>query len=236
MIPVGVEAPWRRSYVTLLLIAVNVAVYAYLVLQGPAAYVQAIVELGLRPMDLLRGTRLHTLATSMFLHGDLIHLLGNMLYLYVFGRAVEARMGSLRFLAFYLACGVAASYIHALVELAARHPLNIPCVGASGAISGVLGAYLLLYPRSSVSIVALSLLGFPQVLTVPAALFLAAWFLFQLWLGLATLALPYAVGVAFWAHVGGFVAGLLMATPFRRRRRVVFSGRIWYEVPIQVLG
>jgi len=231
LIPVGVEGVRRRPYVTVALVTVNTAVFVYFYLQGPLAFNRAVAELGFRPIDLLGG-RLYTLATSMFMHGDLLHLVGNMLYLYVFGGAVEARTGSARFLLFYLACGVAASLIHAFVEAAAHHPLNIPCVGASGAISGVLGAYLLFFPRSSVEVMALSLLGLPLILPLPAAAFIALWFMFQLWMGLLTLALPYVVGVAFWAHVGGFAAGILMATRFKRRR-VVFSGRIWYEVPIE---
>lgn len=233
MIPVGVEGVRRRPYVTTALVVINTAVFIYFYLQGPAAFNEAVAWLGFRPIDLFSAARLYTLVTSIFMHGDPLHLIGNMLYLYVFGGAVEARTGSIRFSAFYLACGVAASFIHAFIEAAAHHPLGIPCIGASGAISGVLGAYLMFFPRSSVEVMALSLLGLPFILPVPAAVFIALWFLFQLWMGLLTLALPYAAGVAFWAHVGGFVAGMLMAGRLKRRRRVIFSGRVWYEIPIE---
>jgi membrane associated rhomboid family serine protease len=236
LIPVGVEGVYKRPYSTVLIVAVNVAVFILYFLQGPRAFNEAVVKLGFTPVNLLRTKELHTIFTSMFMHGDALHLLSNMLYLYVFGGAVEARMGSARFLPFYMACGVAAAYIHSFVELASQRSLNVPCVGASGAISGVLGAYLLLFPWSSVRIMAFSLLGLPIIVPLPAALFLITWFALQLWMGFTSLRLPFSLGVAFWAHVGGFLAGMLLASFLRRRRMVVFSGRVWYEVPVRALG
>jgi membrane associated rhomboid family serine protease len=100
----------------------------------------------------------------------------------------------------------------------------------------VLGAYLLLFPWSSVRIMAFSLLGLPIIVPLPAALFLITWFALQLWMGFTSLRLPFSLGVAFWAHVGGFLAGMLLASFLRRRRMVVFSGRVWYEVPVRALG
>jgi membrane associated rhomboid family serine protease len=154
--------------------------------------------------------------TSMFLHGGFWHLAGNMLYLWVFGNNIEEAMGHVRFLVFYLLCGVAAVAAQVMLNPAAE----VPMVGASGAISGVLGAYMLLFPRARV------LLGLPlgflivQLGRFPAIWVLAAWFLMQLVLG--TIAAAQAPGmseggIAFGAHVGGFVAGLVLVTFFKRR-------------------
>lgn len=235
MIPVGVTGVKKRPYATWLLIVLNTLIFFYFYLQGDVVFHVAIKAYGLAPIDLLRGRKLHALITSMFMHGDLVHLLSNMLFLYVFGGAVEARMGTLRFTVFYLACGFAASFMHSLVELFSFHPLNIPCIGASGAISGILGAYLILFPFSFVNVMTLTLLGLPFIIPIPAVLFLAFWFLFQLWMGFLSLHLPYFVGVAFWAHIGGFITGALLSLPLKRRRYVVRSGKIWYEVPIHLV-
>ncbi len=157
-----------------------------------------------------------TIATSMFLHGGVLHLLGNMVFLWIFGNNVEDATGHLRFIVFYLACGAVAALTHILTHPAS----NVPMVGASGAISGVLGAYFLLYPRAR--IVTLIWLGFfAQTVQVPAFVFLGFWFLVQ--------SLSWAVGggegggVAFGAHVGGFIAGLLLLVPFKRRRTRLWS-------------
>lgn len=155
--------------------------------------------------------------TSMFLHGGWMHLIGNMIYLWVFGDNVEDRMGHLRFLVFYILCGVAASLVHVYTN---PHS-EIPAIGASGAISGVLGAYFLLFPHSRI-ITLIPIFFFFDLIEVPAFVFLGLWFLIQFFSGVASLgAATYATsgGVAWWAHIGGFVAGFLLSFVFVRRRR-----------------
>ena len=234
MIPLGVGAARGRPYVTWALIALNAA--SFIALDALGLSRQAIALYGLVPLRLLRGQALYTLLTALFIHGDPMHLASNMVYLYVFGGAVEARLGSRGFLAFYLLCGLIASLVHVLAELVAGHPLDIPCIGASGAISGVLGAYLVLFPGSSVNIMTLTLLGLPLIMPVPAIVFLAVWFIYQLWMGIISLSLPYFIGVAFWAHIGGFIAGMIAMLPLRRRRAVIRYGKVWYEIPVRHVG
>ncbi|HEY8471655.1 MAG TPA: rhomboid family intramembrane serine protease [Natronosporangium sp.] len=157
---------------------------------------------------------------SMFLHGGWLHLLGNMLFLFVFGNNVEDRFGRLRYLLFYLACGYAATYGYAL----ANADSTVPLVGASGAVSGVLGAYLVLYPRARVWSLVPVLLFIP--LRLPAWLVLGLWFALQ-WLYSAGYAVSDAGGVAYLAHVLGFIAGMLVALPVsaRQPRRPVYRRR-----------
>ncbi|RLF16174.1 MAG: rhomboid family intramembrane serine protease [Thermoprotei archaeon] len=231
MIPLGVEGVRKKPYVTWMLVITNTAVFFLLFLSE--ALPSAIALYGLTPLKLIKGKGLYTLITSLFLHADILHLASNMIYLYVFGGAVEARLGSKYFLLFYLLCGIDASLIHTCIELVVGHPLNIPCIGASGAISGVLGAYLVLFPGSFVNIMTLTLLGLPLIIPVPAFLFLAIWFIYQLWMGMISLSLPYFIGVAFWAHIGGFLSGMIAALPLRRKRYVVRYGKVWYEVPVR---
>ncbi|CUS97750.1 Membrane associated serine protease, rhomboid family [Candidatus Kryptobacter tengchongensis] len=155
--------------------------------------------------------------TSMFLHGGWMHLIGNMIYLWVFGDNVEDRMGHLRFFVFYILCGVFASFAHVYTN---PHS-EVPAVGASGAISGVLGAYFLLFPHSRV-ITLIPIFFFFDLIEVSAFVFLGLWFLIQFFNGVASLgAATYATsgGVAWWAHIGGFVAGFLLSFAFIRRGR-----------------
>jgi rhomboid family protein len=149
------------------------------------------------------------LLTSLFLHGGWLHIGGNMLFLWVFGDNVEDAMGHGPFLLFYLICGVAANLIHILT-----HPLSSdPTIGASGAIAGVLGAYLILYPRARVLCV-VWLWIFLRFVWVPAVFFLPVWILFQLVAGLASLGGAQAGGIAFWAHIGGFLSGITLVRVF----------------------
>jgi membrane associated rhomboid family serine protease len=151
-----------------------------------------------------------TLVTSMFLHGGLLHLLGNMLYLWIFGKTVESALGPLRFLVLYLLCGVAAALTQALTDPMAE----VPMIGASGAIAGVLGSYLALFPRSNV-VVLLWIIIFVRLITLPAVILLGIWFALQL---LSALSMqPGEAGVAFWAHVGGFLAGMALVLVLRPR-------------------
>lgn len=150
-----------------------------------------------------------SLFTSMFLHGGFMHLAGNMLYLWIFGNNIEDAMGHGRFILFYLTCGVLAALSHALTDTGSV----VPMIGASGAISGILGAYLLLYPRARV-LVLIPLGFFMHMMYVPAGFVLALWFLLQLWSGGATFG-QGGGGVAWFAHIGGFVAGMLLIRFFK---------------------
>jgi membrane associated rhomboid family serine protease len=197
--------------VNLLLIAANALLFFYELSLGPrlnsfvmaAAFVPAkITAGGLGPGDL--GLGLQSGLLSMFLHGGWMHFLGNMLFLWIFGDNVEDRLGHARYLIFYLLSGYAATLAHFLSSPSSA----VPAIGASGAISGVLGAYLFLHPKARIQ--TLIFFGFFARLTlVPAWVFLPLWFLIQLFSGFASLSVPDAEGggVAFFAHIGGFVAG-----------------------------
>jgi membrane associated rhomboid family serine protease len=153
----------------------------------------------------------------MFLHGGFMHLIGNMLYLWIFGNNIEDAMGHLRFVLFYLVCGVAAAMSHALTDAGSV----VPMIGASGAISGVLGAYLLLYPRAHV-LVLIPLGFFMRLMYVPAGFVLGLWFLLQLISGSVSVG-QGGGGVAWFAHVGGFLAGMILVGFFKHRSVRFFS-------------
>jgi membrane associated rhomboid family serine protease len=150
-----------------------------------------------------------TLLTSMFMHGGLMHLLGNMLYLHIFGDNIENLMGHLRYLCFYLSCGVLASLAHVFTSVVLDADLLVPSLGASGAISGVLGGYLLLFPRRRVRV-----LIFRFVQEVPALVAIGIWFAFQLISSIGMFNGDSSGGVAYGAHIGGFLAGLVLVKPF----------------------
>jgi membrane associated rhomboid family serine protease len=163
---------------------------------------------------------------SMFLHGGFLHILGNMLYLWIFGDNVEDRMGHTRYLVFYLLCGWVAAYAHIWSDAASR----VPSIGASGAIAGVLGAYTVLYPRARVETL-LPLGFFVQVIRVPAVFFLLFWFLQQFLYGTLTLGARTVQtgGVAWWAHIGGFATGVLLVFLFQQRRRRAAGRDDWWS-------
>ena len=150
-----------------------------------------------------------TMITSMFIHGGFFHLAGNMMFLWVFGDNIENLLGRVKFLVFYLATGAAAALSHLMLNFDSQTPL----VGASGAVSGVLGAYLVTYPFNRVR--ALIIFFIITVIELPAVLLLGAWFVWQLVQGLGSLALSSSVSVAFFAHVGGFVAGMALMAAYR---------------------
>ncbi len=170
------------------------------------------------PSDVIKGQRLYTLFTSMFLHGGPVHLVGNMLYLYIFGDNVEDAFGHKRYLLFYLVSGIVASlaYVGILLISPDASSLGVPTIGASGAISGVLGAYLVLYPKARV--LTLLLLGWVYIVAIPAVLLLGLWFIFQLLYGILEFEIGAASGIAYWAHIGGFIPGLLFGLAWRSRR------------------
>ena len=205
--------------VTVALIAINVIVFVHEVALGP--YLERFVfAYGLIPRrfvywpgDPFDSARFLPLLTSMFWHGGWLHLIGNMLYLWVFGDNVEDRLGHLRYLIFYLLAGTAAG----LTQVALNPDSMLPTVGASGAIAGVLGAYLVTYPRSRV-LTFVPLFFLPWFLEVPAYVYLGFWFLMQLLMGLGSLGGPDTGGVAVWAHVGGFVSGVVLIKLMEPRR------------------
>ncbi len=213
MIPLRDIIPSRTTpFVTIALIAVNVLVFIIQVSLGDQ--VEAFVRTwGLVPAEF----SVVTLATSMFMHGGLLHVGGNLLYLWIFGDNVEDRMGHGRYLTFYLGCGVVA----ALAQVYADPDSTIPMVGASGAIAGVMGAYFVLYPHSRI-VTLLPLLIFIQIVEIPAIFFLGIWFLMQFLSGVGSIAQAADAaqgGIAFWAHAAGFVAGLIGVLVFRRPER-----------------
>lgn len=200
----------RTPVVTWALIAINIAVfvsYYATLFQDDRALGRFFLEWGLVPAY----ASPETFVTSMFLHGGIMHLAGNMLFLWVFGDNMEDQMGHLGFLAFYLASGLVAASAQFLSDPTS----TIPMVGASGAIAGVMGGYLLMFPKARVDILIILIIIF-RVIPVPAWIVLGAWFGIQLVQGAMT---PTELGgVAYWAHAGGFAAGLLMTVPIWRRR------------------
>ena len=235
MFPIRDDNPhFTTPYATYGLIAANVL--AWFLLQGlgtEPALSASVCRLGFIPGDVLgtapagaafpigpdtacmldgTGGSWHTLLTSMFLHGGWMHLIGNMWFLWIFGNNVEDAMGHVRFVVFYLLCGAAA----ALLQAAFDTDSVIPMVGASGAIGGVMGAYVMMYPRVHVHL--LVVFGFVTTVAVPAVFMLGYWFVLQLLSG--TLSRAGQGGVAFWAHVGGFVAGVVLSFVFRDRAKL----------------
>lgn len=169
------------------------------------------------PSEIHGAPPLVALITSMFLHGSWMHLIGNMLYLWIFGDNVEDTMGHVRFITFYVACGILAVFSHAITDPSS----TVPMVGASGAISGVLGAYLLLFPRAQV-LVLIPLGLYTRTMYVPAAVVLGLWFVMQVLSGGMSIGRAGG-GVAFFAHVGGFLAGMGLIGLFKRRDVKFFS-------------
>lgn len=225
MIPLRDATPSHRfPAITVLLIALNVLAFLYELSLGRNLDV-FIMQYGAVPLRfILAGQiegvstveRFFPLFTSMFLHGGWLHLGGNMLYLWIFGDNVEDRVGHLRFVLFYLACGLAA----ALAQIYIHPTSKIPMVGASGAVAGVLGAYLILFPHSRV-LALIPIIFFFQVVELPAFFFLLFWFGMQFLNGaVAITGAPYMTGgVAWWAHIGGFVSGMALGFLLQKRKR-----------------
>jgi membrane associated rhomboid family serine protease len=212
MIPIRDVIPSRTTpWVNLLLIAVNVAVFLYEAFMPEDEYVAFVYRHGLIPAQL----NITSATTSMFVHENLLHAGGNMLSLWIFGDNVEDQLGHGRYLVFYLLMGYAA----ALAQVWASPESTLPMIGASGAIAGVMGAYFLMFPHSRV-LVLIPIIIFVDVVEIPAVFFLGFWFLLQFIGGLGRLAAPgVSGGVAFWAHLGGFLAGMLLIRWFRRPER-----------------
>jgi membrane associated rhomboid family serine protease len=214
VIPLRDVIPSRTTpYVTISLVMINILVFLYQFSLGP--YVnEFVLTFGLVPAYF---SWINVL-TSMFLHGGFLHVAGNMLYLWIFGDNVEDRMGHGRFVAFYLLCGTAA----ALGQTLTVPDSVVPMVGASGAVAGVMGAYFVLYPHSRI-VTLVPLFVFIQIIEVPAIFFLGIWFVMQLLSGVGSIAAATeghpSGGIAFWAHVAGFAAGIVGVFVFRRPQR-----------------
>ncbi len=210
MIPLRDIIPSRTTpIVTISLIVANVLVFLYELTLGRAVN-DFTLYFGLVPAAFSWVAVL----TSMFLHGGLFHVAGNMLYLWIFGDNVEDRMGHGRFLVFYLLCGTAA----ALAQTITVPDSVVPMVGASGAIAGVMGAYFVLYPKSRI-VTLIPLFFFFRIIEVPAIFFLGIWFVMQFLSGVGSIGNAATGGVAFWAHIGGFLAGVSGVIVFRRPER-----------------
>jgi membrane associated rhomboid family serine protease len=221
MIPIRDDNPTRTfSFVTLAFIAANVTVFVH-ELRLPETRIEAFInEFGFVPAVLTYGQKPADFVgvfTSMFLHGGWSHIIGNMLFLWIFGNNIEDAVGHGKFIVFYLLSGVAA----AGAQFAMDPQSTVPMIGASGAVSGVLGAYLLLYPRARVTVL-IPIWIFFKFVEVPAVMMLIIWFGLQLLSGLFTP--PGHAGVAFWAHIGGFVAGLVLILFFKKQRIRLFGG------------
>jgi membrane associated rhomboid family serine protease len=229
MIPLKDTIPSRTfPAVNITLVVINCLVFLYELALGPGLS-PFIERYGIVPVRFFNAGMISDmiapLFSFMFLHGGWLHVISNMLYLWIFGDNVEDRMGHFRYLVFYLMCGVASGLVQLFVSPASR----IPIVGASGAIAGVMGAYLLLYPFGRVVTLVFFFI-FIDVVQIPAFFFLVFWFVLQFFSG--AFATPgQEGGVAWWAHVGGFLCGLLMVFPLARRKRparwVISKRRPW---------
>jgi membrane associated rhomboid family serine protease len=233
MIPISDDNPTRSVPVmTVLLILANVAVYIWELSLGNQLDA-ALGVYGFTPAELLRHAHAHvadtgvpviaTVFISMFLHGSILHIAGNMLYLWIFGNNIEDATGHIRFVVFYLLSGLAAAFTMAFMDPTS----SVPMVGASGAISGVLAAYMVLYPRARVTvIIPLGIIFFP--FRINAVWVVGIWFLMQLFF--ASITAANQPGVAWWAHVGGFAAGIVL-TPFFKARGVPYFGPVLSRGP-----
>jgi membrane associated rhomboid family serine protease len=217
MLLIGDENRGQRltPWVNYALIATNILIFLYEVSLPPLELQQFIVRWGLIPAEISEGNDLHSMLTDMFLHGGWLHIFGNMLFLWIFGDNVEDTMGHGRYLIFYLLCGIAGNLGQVLVNPDSL----IPLVGASGAISGVLGAYLVMFPFGKIK--TLFLIGWiPIILLVPAWLQIGLWIVLQFLNGAMTIGVrteETGGGVAYFAHIGGFLAGLTLVWIFRDR-------------------
>ncbi len=219
MFPIRDHNPSTRTpFVTYALVAANIVVFLWQLqfMDSDRNLMRFWDGLALVPAEVMHGLNLQALLTSQFLHAGFGHIFGNMLFLWIFGDNLEDQMGHLGFLLFYLACGLAAAVAQILPE-----PYSfVPMVGASGAIAGVMGGYLLLFPRAKVDILIILVVIF-RIIPVPTWLMLGVWFALQVFGGLGNSDLG---GVAYWAHAGGFAAGLLFTLPVWLRRG---GARFW---------
>lgn len=223
MIPLRDTNPHRTTpFINYIIIGGNVIIFLFQFLLSKH-YEQIIYTFGIVPVRLMTDVQTFNfdtmtflpLFTSMFMHGGWLHLIGNMLFLYVFGDNIEDRLGHLRYLLFYLLAGLGAAFTQIFINPVSQ----IPMVGASGAIAGVLGAYVLLFPTARI-LTLIPIFFFIQLVELPAYLFLGIWFIMQLVSGMLSLGIGAdAGGVAWWAHIGGFATGAVLLFIFKRRPR-----------------
>jgi membrane associated rhomboid family serine protease len=220
LFPLWDDVPTKKfPLITVILIALNSIVYLYQVSLGEA-FTEFIHSMGLLPFEITHHIDLLpsgpspiylTIFSSMFMHGSIVHLLGNMLFLWIFGNNVEDYLGRKKYVIFYLLCGVAA----ALTQILFNSDSKVPMVGASGAIAGVLGAYLLLYPRAKVTTVIIFVF-FIRLIKIPAVVVLSFWIIYQFLYGISSLAVQTGdSGVAWFAHIGGFICGMVLIKLFK---------------------
>lgn len=218
MIPLKDDNPtYSFPFITILIIITNVVVFFYQFILGPEGEEAFVLRTAAIPYEITHLVDLQpisilpiplTLFTAMFIHGGFLHLGGNMLYLWIFGDNIEDRLGHFRFIIFYFTTGLIASLTHIVL-----YPNStIPMIGASGAIAGVLGAYFLLYPLAHVRTL-IFFFFFVQVVSIPALIFLGLWFIYQI------ISSGAGSGIAWYAHIGGFVAGVVLVKVFERKRR-----------------
>ncbi len=220
MIPFKDENPTTRfPFLTIILIGLNIAIF-FITLVHPSGFQKILYSYGAIPKSLITLRTEQpipaplTVFSSMFMHGGIFHIAGNMLYLWIFGNNIEDRLGHLRFLIFYLLSGVIAAYSHALSSPSSE----IPMIGASGAVAGILGAYLLLYPTAKVH--TLIFFGFfIQIVRIPALIVIGFWGLIQIINGVMSKGFMTQSGVAWFAHIGGFIFGLLTIKLWLPKRR-----------------
>ncbi len=220
-IPLKDENPTAgKTYVTIALIVINILVFLWSYLRSAEGFQVVMFQFGMIPAEIMHGIELtpqfsspiyFTPFTSMFMHGGIMHLAGNMLYLWIFGKNIEDHVGPVKFIIFYLASGLAAAFLFIVFN----PDSNVPMVGASGAIAGVMGAYLVLYPKAKI-LTLLFLFYFIRIIRVPAIVLLGFWFVYQLFMSAAS---GGGGGVAWLAHVGGFAFGWILFKIFNRRRR-----------------
>jgi len=216
MIPIKDDNPRLRPPIfTVGLIAINVVAFYFEIQFGLN---EVVYQYGAIPSHIVELQNLETLLTSMFLHGGFLHLGGNMLYLWIFGDNIEGYLGHSRFLVFYFLCGFVAVFTHIFLSGIS----DTPMVGASGAISGLLGAYLVKYPKAKVLVV-IPIVCFLMIRKIPAFVVLGLWFVIQLFYGLSSLGISQGGGVAFWAHIGGFAAGILLIYLFPAKKLRISS-------------
>ena len=214
MFPIRDHNPSERTpYVTYALMAINIAVFIsyWGILNNPVEVSRFFLNWALTPYLVSDGEMIYTLVTSMFLHGGVVHLAGNMLFLWIFGDNMEDELGHIGYLAFYTTCGIGAGVAQVLADTASP----VPMVGASGAIAGVMGGYLLLFPKAKVDILLVFIIFF-KIFPVRAWVMLCLWFALQLLSGAAID--TEAGGIAYWAHAGGFTIGLMLIVPFWLRQ------------------
>ena len=196
----------KLPYITIFLILLNVFIFIFTYLSPN--FEEMVLKYGAIPKRILEGEGILTLISSMFLHEGFLHLIGNMWFLWLFGDNVEKNLGKIRFLLFYFLCGILAGLFH--IFLVSGEESMLPVIGASGAISGVLGGYLILYPKNKIR--AFFMLYFrPIIFSVPAYFYIGIWFLYQF------LSIGIPSPVAYFAHIGGFIAGMILVLFFRKK-------------------